>query len=195
MFLRSPSGTSPSSTAAASFSTGTDSPVNGLLDLEIDRLDQTQIGRYVIAGFQQHDIAADNLATGNRHHVTVAHHLGVRRGHFLERGERLFRLRFLHHTDHGVEHHDEQDGNGIHHFPKRQRDERRHDEDDDQVVVDLLPEHRQEAWTRFFGQFVGAEARKTRLRFLLRQAVLRMCLQFARDVLDSFSVGSLTLHG
>ena len=45
--------------------------------------------------------------------MAVADHLGVGRGHLLQRGERLFGLRFLDHADHRVQDDDEHDGDGI----------------------------------------------------------------------------------
>ena len=66
-FLRSPSGISLSSTSAAFFSTGTDSPVSEASStLRLTRRDQAQVGRHVVAGFQQDDVARHQLAGRHR---------------------------------------------------------------------------------------------------------------------------------
>ncbi len=130
----------------------------GLLDLEIDALDQPQIGGNIVSGFQQHDVAADDLAARNRHLLAVADDLGIRGGHLLQGRERLFRLRFLDDADHRVEHHDEHDGDGIDVLAERQRNQRRDDQNDHEVIVELIQKEGEESRLRPLGQFVGAEA-------------------------------------
>ncbi len=55
------------------------------LDLEVDALDQTQIGRDEVAGLQQHQVANNEFAPGNRHPPPVANYLRIRRRHLLQR--------------------------------------------------------------------------------------------------------------
>ena len=46
-----------------------------LVDQQVDGTEHTGIGRNLIAGFEQNDVAHHNIATGHLHHPTLAPHL------------------------------------------------------------------------------------------------------------------------
>ena len=126
--------------------------------------------------------------------MAVPDDLGIGSGHLLQGREGLFRLRFLYDSDHGVQHDDEHDGYGVDPLSQRQRDERRDDQNDHQVVVELVPEQREEAWPRALRQFIGAEFPEAVLRFLLGQALFEVCLKAADEFLDRLAVGFFIVH-
>ena len=87
---------------------GLDAPERG-------RFQEPGIGRDQVAGFQREDIAGNDARGGNRSDLPVAPHLGLGRGHLLERRDGLLGLEFLVEADDGVEDDDGEDGDGVHH--------------------------------------------------------------------------------
>ncbi len=80
------------------------------------------------------------------------------------------------------------------HSPKRQRHQRRDHQDDDQVVVELVPEQRQEARTRTLVQFVGAVLAQSGLGILLGQPQLQVRAKLTDELIDRFAVRFLVVH-
>ena len=121
--------------------------------------------------------------------VAVADHLRVGRGHLLQGRERLLGLRFLDHADDRVEHDDDHDGDRVDVFAQQQRDERGDHQDDDEVVVELVPQQRQEAGAGALGQLVGTLRGEPPSRFRLGEAVFEVRLEVGDDLFDRLAVG------
>jgi hypothetical protein len=166
----------------------------GFFDLEVHARDQAHVRRDVVARFEQHEVAGHELAPRHRHLVAVADHLRVRRRHLLERGERLLGLRLLNHADHRVQHHDAHDRDRIDPLAEGERDQRGDDQDDDEVVVELVPEEREEAGPRLLGQLVRPEFLQSLAHFARGKAVLEVGLQRGDDSVDVLCVGFLVVH-
>ena len=66
-----------------------------------------------LAGFQQNDVAHDQIFTVDRHDLAVAQHAGGGCGHFLQGFDGLFGLAFLIHAQHGVDDNDGQDDDNV----------------------------------------------------------------------------------
>ena len=143
----------------------------GLLDLEIDALDEAHIGGNIVAGFQKDDVAHHEFPGGNRELVSVADDLGIGGGHLSQGGDRLFGLRFLNHPDHGVEGDDDHDGDGIDILAQKEGNDRGDDQDDHEKVVELIQKQREESRPGLFGEFVGA----MRSEAVLASSWLRPC--------------------
>ena len=84
----------------------------GLDALERGRLQEPGIRRDQVAGFQREDVAGDDSRGGNRSDLPVAPHLGLGRGHLLERRDGFLRAELLVEADDGVEDDDGEDGDG-----------------------------------------------------------------------------------
>ena len=165
-----------------------------LFDLQIDALDQTQIRWHIVPGLQQDDVARHDLAPGNRQLLAVADDLRLRRGHLLQRRQRLLCLGLLNHTHHGVEQHDKQNGDRVDVLTKRQRHHGGNDQDDHQKILELVPQQTQKARSRSLGQFIGAKFCQPLLRLRLSQAALKVRLQVTQQFFDRFAVGLLVMH-
>ena len=59
--------TASSATGAAAFSTGIDSPVSAASStIRLRSSDEPHVGRHLVAGLQEHDVARDELGRGQR---------------------------------------------------------------------------------------------------------------------------------
>ena len=93
----------------------------GFLDAQVDRLQQAAVGGHQRAGLQQHHVARHQLAGRDLDHVAVAPDLDRGHGQLFEGGHGLFGAVLLAEAQHGVEHDDGQDGDGV--LPVAQRPE------------------------------------------------------------------------
>ncbi len=84
-----------------------------LLHTQIDRFDHTAVGGDGAAGFQQDDIAGDQIARRRLLDMTAAANAHVGDGHFLQGGHGLFGAVFLSEAEDGIEYDDDQDDDGV----------------------------------------------------------------------------------
>ena len=142
----------------------------GLDALERGRFQEPGIGRDQVAGFQREDVTGDDSRGRNRSDLPVAPHLGLGRGHLLERRDGLLRVELLVEADDGVEDDDGEDGDGVHHFAQHAGDDTGRDENPDDEALELAEENLQRADALAFLQFVRAVSREALCCFLRRQS-------------------------
>ena len=115
--------------------------------VEIGVFDDAGVGRDLVAGFDEDDVAGDDLARRNALALAVAHDGGFRRRQRHQCAHRFFGARLLDEAEHRVEHDDERDddrfvGQGgfarILQQPFDHRDDDGDEEDDHQEVLELL---------------------------------------------------------
>ena len=90
--------------------------------------------------------------------MAVAPHLCLQRRQLLEGGDRALGAVLLHETDHGVQHHDRHDHQGVHHVADHSRDDRRADQHQDHEIGELSEEHRHRPAPHALADLVGAIA-------------------------------------
>ena len=112
----------------------------GLVDREIDRLDQSSVGGDPVAGAEEHDIAWHELPRRDDGFVAVAQHTGRRGGHAPQGLDRPFRAVLLDEAEQHGEQHDDRDDHGFESVAEQSRDERRAEQDQDQHVLELSRE-------------------------------------------------------
>ena len=119
-------------------------------------MQQAQVGRHAIAGFQQDDVAGHQA--GHVHHLPLAatQHPRGRRQHGLQGGQRLFGLALLDETDQGIDQHHRHDHRRVDVVAEQSGQHRRGDQEQDQRVVELLQESAQRRTPRRRRQAVGA---------------------------------------
>ena len=114
MLSRSPTEAFSSTSARASFSAGTLSPVRAdSSDFKLEARQKPCVRGDEVARFQDDDVAGDELGGLDELFLAVAHDARVGGGHIFERFERLFRLALLHEPHDGVENDDEDDEGGL----------------------------------------------------------------------------------
>ena len=149
----------------------------GLLDLHGSALEHAAVGGDGVARLEQHDVAGDELGACHVNHLAVADDFGLRRGHLLQRLERLLGLGLLNHAEDGVQDDDGQDDGGICPLGLALNeagddgDSRRNEQHDDHRVRHLLKEALPQRRFLFFVQFVRTHVRQTRLRLGGSQAL------------------------
>ena len=121
----------------------------GLLHPEVDRFHEAKIGRDVVPGFDENDIARSQLARGDGLPTAVAHHLRFRRRQFLQRGQRFLGATVLDDSEGGVHDDDGHDDRRIDPFAQQCRDPRRNHQQDHEKTFELLAQQAQErgAWS------------------------------------------------
>ena len=163
-------------------------------DLEVEALEQADVRRHVVPGLEQDDVTDDDFAAADGDLPAVADHLRAGRGHFLQGRERLLGLRLLDDADDRIQHHDHHDGDGVDPFAKQQRNHRSDHQDDDEIVVELVPEQREEPGARPLGKLVCTLRGEPPSRFRLREAVFEVRLEVGGDLGDRLAVGIRVVH-
>ena len=137
MQTRSPSAAS-RSTAAASFSTGDRlAGQRRLVDVQLALAHEAQVGRHLVAGLQQHEVAGDDLGRRQAQRLARAHHRRLGRHRLRQRLDGGDRLGLLDVADERVEEHDAEDHGGVDPVPENERDDAGGDEDEDQRLLEL----------------------------------------------------------
>ena len=90
-----------------------------LLDLQARHIKQPQVSRDDIAGLQHDQIARDQLAGWYRVQLALAQYLRGGAGQPPERRDGALRPVFLHKADDRVQHHDDDDGDGVGNIPEQ----------------------------------------------------------------------------
>ena len=162
--------TASSATGVAAFSTGTDSPVSAASStLRLRSSDEPHVGRHLVAGLQEHDVARDELGRGQRALAPAPDHDRIRRRHRAQRLDRLARPVLLHEADDGVEDDHAADDEAIEHLAGEDGERRGGEQDVDQRVPDLPQEDLRGPRCRRPGQRVRAVALETACCVLVRQ--------------------------
>ena len=148
-----------------------------LVDLEVVRLDEAQVGDDAVAVFEEHQVAGDHLFRRHVERLAVAHHARGRRGHAAQRVQRPLGLALLHEAERGVDHDDGEDGDrvaeALHERRRRQRGEQAEpggdgggaDERQHREVGDLRHHLAPDRLWRLLGQAVAPDADEPLVRF------------------------------
>jgi hypothetical protein len=168
---RSPSGAS-ASTGSVAFSTATDSPgEDRLVDAQVARPHQPQVGRHAVAGLEHHVVAGHDVVCRHGDAPAVADERGLRVDHLADGRERLFGAAFLNEADDRVDDDHRQDHQGIDLVADEGGEHGRPQQDPDEQAVELRQQARQGAARRRLGKPVGAVGGAAALGFLLAQAL------------------------
>ena len=147
MLRRSPRPTSPSIGSASFGDRHAFAGQRRFVGLQVGLLDDAGIGRDLVAGLDQHDVAGHDVVGGDPLALAVAHHGRFRRGQRHQRAHRFLGARFLDEAEQGVQHDDRQDddrliGQGalarILQQPFDHRDDDGDQQDDHQEILELL---------------------------------------------------------
>ncbi len=144
----------------------------GFLDAQVDGFHQAQIGRDVIAGLEQDDIAGHQLARRNPGAVAVAHDLRLRSRQAPQGRQGFLGAPLLDDPQDGIEDDDRQDRPALQIVPQRHRHDGRPDQKQHDEVVELRQKQAQETRARRFPQLVGPVLGQPAVDLGLRQAGL-----------------------
>ena len=163
-----------------------------LLDLEAGVLDQAAVGRHGVARFKQHDVADDQFLAAHGDDLAVAQHARGRRGHLLQRLDRLLRLVLLVDAEDGVDDDDRQDDDHVRKalaLDDREHtgDRCRNEQDEDHGILHLLEEADDQRRFLRLGKFVGPIFPEPVSSLLSRKALLA-ALRLAQDVFCRFQI-------
>ena len=131
----------------------------GLLGAQILHLGEAEVGRHLVARFEQHDVARHEFLRGYHARLAAAH--GPRLGgqHVADRVQRLLRPAFLDEPEQPVDDDDAEDDRGVDPQAQHQLGEAGGEQDVDQDIVELGKEPqerapllalRQAVWPVFF---------------------------------------------
>ena len=149
----------------------------GFLGAEIRRGDEPTIRRHDVPRFQEHQVADHEVMRRDVQCVSVATHSDAGNGQLFQRGNRPLRSEVLLKANHGIQHDDGQNRDGVLEVPEGGRDDRSDDEDQDHRRGDLLPHDGPRASCRAFDQFVWPVRGEPSRGFRRRQAPFRVCAE------------------
>ena len=127
-----------------------------LIDLELRRLQQPQVGRNLVARLQQHDVARHQVGGGHGLRLATPQYLRLRGGQLAQRRNRLVGPPRLREADHRVQHHDDDDDEGIDPFAQQPRHHGRRQQHQDHEVGELVQQQLRPGARLLRRQFVGA---------------------------------------
>ena len=153
-----------------------------LLDLQARHIKQSQVSRNDIAGLQHDQIARHQLAGRYRVQLALAQYLRGGTRQSPERCDGALRPVFLHKADDRVQHHDDDDGDGIGDIPEQARNQAGHHQHDDHEVGELTEEHPQRAARPLLGNGIRAKDRPALQHIRLSQALLGIDLEPGRGL-------------
>ena len=126
------------------------------LDAQVAALQQPEVRRYAIAGFQQHQVAAHQLGGRQALDEVVAAHAAFQAEHSANRPHRLLGLALLNEADQRVDQRHGKDDQAIQPFAEHQGQQRGQQQHIDQQVVELTQKAFERSVRAPFGQSVGA---------------------------------------
>ena len=112
----------------------------GLVDLEINGLDQPGVGRDPVAGGQSDNVAGDELAGRDVSLLPIPQHGGGGRGHLAQGLDGPLGAILLHKPEEHGEEHDHGDHQRLEAVPEERRERHRDEQDDNQDVLELRRE-------------------------------------------------------
>ena len=160
--------------------------------------EQSAVGRHGVAFAKHQDVTGHDVGRVDAFHTAVAQHVGRGCGHFGKRVDGLFRLRFLHIAQDGIDDQDQHDHDGVERqrlaFGARRRvhlfDDPRHKRDGgggeqqvDKRVLELLQELLPLGDRRCAGQLIGAELVESAFGFVGTQAGARVYIERLRHLI------------
>jgi len=134
------------------------------------RLQQAQIGGYLVAGLQQNDVTRHQVFTFNGMALIAAQHGSVRGQHLADGIHRIFSLAFLNEADDGVCDHYRQNDGRIRPMLQPARDEGGPEQHVDQDIVELQKEAHEQTASGRLRQAVRTVTFEPCLRLSLAQA-------------------------
>ena len=140
----------------------------GFVALERVGLEQARIGGDPVAGIEQHDVAADEVARADRRVTPIAYDGHRRREHLFERVERALGLVLLQIAEQRAEQHDGEDDGRVHDLAEGGRQRRGDEQDDDEGVLELPDEELQPR---------GRRARRERIRAVTSEPPRRLAVR------------------
>ena len=153
-----------------------------LVDAQVDRLDQPQVGGDVVAGLQEDHIAGDQFAGRDGDAMSVSEDPRLGGSHLAQGGQGLLRPPLLDRPQDGVEDDDGQDSPCLFDLPQGEGDQSSADEDPHQKVVKLVEEDLPKTWPGPLRQFVGADLGQSSPCFLFAQPSMEVGIQPGDDV-------------
>ena len=143
-----------------------------LIDLELGNLQQAQVGRDLVAGFQQHNVSRHKRMRSNLLHLSTSDHGSLGCCHALQSCQRLVRAPGLDQTNGGVEHHDGQNHQGVDQVPDHAGDQCRGQQHQNHEVAELVQQQRPKTAALALGQGIGAVLLGTLRHLICGQTVL-----------------------
>ncbi len=131
-----------------------------LVDMEVLRFEQPQVGRHPVAGGQQHHVARYQAFGVQRLALAVAQDQGMQRKHVADGVQRVGRLALLDETDQRVDHHRQEDYRTVHPEAEQRGDQRGEQHHVQQDVVELPQQAQQRPLAFRRGQPVVAVRRQ-----------------------------------
>ena len=127
-----------------------------LVHLELCRLDQSQVGRHLVARLQQHDIAGHQRLRRNLPNRAAAQYRGLCSREALQRCQCLVGAPGLHQPDGGIEQHNDHDHQRVQPIADHAGDQGRCQQHPHHEVIELLQQQDTQAMAADTGQGVGA---------------------------------------
>jgi hypothetical protein len=149
--VRSPSGSDSSSSASTLVDRDRFPRERGLLHLQPRRLADPQIGGHDHAGFEQHDVAGDDLGSRHRNDRPIAEHRRHRSRHRLQRLHGALGTVLLDAADDGVQDDDRDDRHGVVRVADHPRDDGGGEQHQDHEVGELADEDAERRSPAAFG--------------------------------------------
>ena len=168
-----------------------------LVDVEIGAFDDPGVRRNLVPGFDQHDVARHDVVSRDALALAVTNHRRFGSGKRHQGANRALRPRLLEISEHGVQHDDRQDDDGlvgqralawILQQPLDPRNNRRDEQDDDKEILELLDEPPPPWRFRRALQLVRSVLVETPLRLGAAQAARRVGPECRDDRFNRFTV-------
>ena len=128
----------------------------GFVDAQAVAFEEAEVGGDAVTGFEQDDVAGDELGGVEGLFVSVAADHGFRRKHGADGIEGFFGFAFLDDADEGVDEDDAEDDAGVDPFAEEGGADGGGEKDVDEDVVELEEEALEECVARGGGQLVGS---------------------------------------
>ena len=160
----------------------------GLVDEELGRVDDAEVGGHLLARLQRDEVAADQVLGRDGAVLPGTHDAGLAPDHRPQAVEGGEGLRLLDEADQRVDQDHAQDDRGVDVLTEQQRRQGGSQEDVDQRVVELEEHAPQERVAPCLRQGVGTVAGQAVDRDRLVQAAVPVAAQVGDDLLDGESV-------
>ena len=125
--------------------------------------DEARVGRYPVAGLQQHDVPGDEFAGRNARLHAVSQHRDRGGQHTLQRIKGPPGAVLLNEAEHGTEQYDDGYDDRIDNLSQERGEDRCNDEDDDECVLELREKKRDRRSALFLCQFISTRSEERRV--------------------------------
>ena len=147
------------------------------IGLQVAPLQQPQVGRHPRPSLQLHQIARYQLLRGQALARATAHHLHLGAHRSRQGGDRVLGLALLHEADHGIDHRDAPDHQGIARVTQQRLHRPDHQQGDQQGIVELEQKLQPAGLAAPDCERIGAMGMEPALGFRLAQAGGAIALQ------------------